>query len=333
MTEPPGPDPTSLHLPEPEPEPIYDTGSDGWWRAQAKAQREAAQRDPVAPPSAYEPPAPLPPPELVEPQVLVDPLLPTGPGPLDSAWVAPEEVWGVPALHDAPEPPVDASLEPAAEPTLAPVPEAAPSLPRPVTVPPPQTWYDEPVPVRASSDGGGRGGPGRAVVGALIAVLGVALGIGALLLVNKDEPKGTPTVSLPRNLATTASATPTATQPAPTASPSATSASSSPTAQTAVTTAPSPTVAPFVDLTVLNNSTVHHLAERAAAKFRAGGWPVPATGNYSGGTITTTTIYYPAGQRASAERFARQFGVRVLARFAGLPGHGMTVVVTRDFTA
>ena len=55
-------------LPEPEPEPIYDTGSDAWWRQQAAAQRAAARAGP-APPVAAPAGCPLvPPPELVEPR-------------------------------------------------------------------------------------------------------------------------------------------------------------------------------------------------------------------------------------------------------------------------
>ena len=85
-------------------------------------------------------------------------------------------------------------------------------------------------------------------------------------------------------------------------------------------------------VTVLNNSRVKGLAERSAERFRAGHWPVPLTGNYRGGTIAVTTVYYPPGQQASAQRFATQFGIdRVAPRFAGLPGSGVTVVLTRDF--
>jgi hypothetical protein len=87
-------------------------------------------------------------------------------------------------------------------------------------------------------------------------------------------------------------------------------------------------------VTVLNNSRRSGLAATAAARFRAGGWPVPTTGNYRG-RIEQTTVYYAAGQEASARRFAAQFHVpRVLPRSAlpGLPSQGMTVVLTRDYT-
>jgi hypothetical protein len=83
---------------------------------------------------------------------------------------------------------------------------------------------------------------------------------------------------------------------------------------------------------VLNNSRVHNLAQRSADRFRAGGWPIAGTGNYSGGVISRTTIYYAPGQLASAQRFAKQFAIpRVIPRFSGLPGSGLTVVLTRDY--
>jgi hypothetical protein len=91
-------------------------------------------------------------------------------------------------------------------------------------------------------------------------------------------------------------------------------------------------VAPVLPVLVLNNSRVKGLADRSAAKFRAGGWPVSGTGNYSGGVISRTTIYYAPGQLASAQRFAKQFAIpRVIPRFSGLPGSGLTVVLTRDY--
>jgi hypothetical protein len=90
--------------------------------------------------------------------------------------------------------------------------------------------------------------------------------------------------------------------------------------------------APKLPLLVLNNSRLDGLADRAAADFRSGGWTVRGTGNFRG-RIAATTVYYEPGQEASARRLAAQFSkvLRVLPRFAGLPGSGLTVVVTRDY--
>lgn len=46
-------------------------------------------------------------------------------------------------------------------------------------------------------------------------------------------------------------------------------------------------------------------------------------------------MYFEPGQQAAAAALAAQFPVirRVLPRFAGLPGSGLTVVVTREYPA
>ena len=180
---------------------------------------------------------------------------------------------------------------------------------------------------------GERVGPARAVAGAAIALAGVALAIGALFLFGKDDPRGTPAVSLPPSASALASTAPSETlAPTPSPTPVQTLAPTPRVTAPVVAVAPTRAVAPVVPVTVLNNSKIQRLADRAAARFRAGGWPVRSTGNYRGGRIATTTVYYPAGEQASAQRFAAQFGIgRVLPRFAGLPSSGMTVVLTRDY--
>lgn len=81
---------------------------------------------------------------------------------------------------------------------------------------------------------------------------------------------------------------------------------------------------------MLNNSRVTGLAHQAAAEFAARGWPVAGVGNFTG-RIPQTTVYYEPGQQAAAAELAREFpGIqRVCARIPGLPGHGLTVVLTR----
>lgn len=317
--------PASTRLPEPEAEAAtpeqFDTGSDAWWRAQAQAQRAAAATDPVVPPAVPAPTEPAAPPELVEASVL------NAPNPLDDDWVPPDLPELRPPAPEAEPPRVTYARPPgAADPDPVDEPDTdhhgIPAVEDPIWTGP---SYDD-VPRERSVPEPGRVSVLRAVAGAGIAVAGVVLAICALLLFGDDEPKGTPTVASP----------PTASV-APTTVPS-TEPTTAPTEQPSPTTAPSasPAVvtAPVVPVSVLNNSKVKNLAKRAADRFEAGGWPVGTTGNYSGGTIATTTVYYAEGQRASAERFAAQFGIpRVAPRFAGLPTQGMTVVVTRDYRA
>jgi hypothetical protein len=337
-------DAASTRLPpeDVEDEPVYDTGSDAWWRAQAEAQRRAAAAEPAVPPTAPAEPEPEPPPEVVEPTVL------NAPSPLDEGWVPPE----LPELR-APEPEPDPEPEPEPEPE----PNAgagevdagwddtphdedawddattAYAAEEPVAEEPPATegadWFrglvDTTDPVEPQ-----RVGPARAVAGAGLALLGVLLAIGALLVFNgKDEPKGGPTVAFtPNGLGTTTSAP----SDTPSARPSPTTETTTAPAVVPTTPAATSTEAPKVPVSVLNNSRISHLADRAAQRFRAGGWTVSTTGNYSGGTIAKTTVYFAPGQQASAERFATQFGIpRVAPRFRGIPVQGMTVIVTRDY--
>ena len=85
-------------------------------------------------------------------------------------------------------------------------------------------------------------------------------------------------------------------------------------------------------MTVLNNSNLSGLADRAAVRFRKGGWQVRLTGDFRG-QIPVTTVYYDPGLEASARAFAADFAgiIRVRPRFATLPAHGVVVVLTRDY--
>lgn len=317
------PGPASVQLPEEE-APAHDTGSDAWWRAQAEAQRRAAESEPVvaaaAPPPSEVPAAP----PLVEPSVLVEAEPVVEPSPLDRDWLPADLAEPAAAAAVVPPdlpPPLPVAAAPVAPPPAA---ESAPFPPAPEPAAPPYVALTRP---EVESE---RVGPARAVAGAFLALAGVALLIGALLFFGKDDSKGTPTVASPPSAAATHAAS---TAPSVTATP--TTAVSSPPAVVVVppraTSAP-PAQAPIAPVGVLNNSRIKGLADRGAATFRAGGWPVPLTGNYSGGTIAQTTVYFGPGQQASAQRFAKQFAIpRVLPRFAGLPGSGLTVVLTRDF--
>jgi ABC-type transport system substrate-binding protein len=95
---------------------------------------------------------------------------------------------------------------------------------------------------------------------------------------------------------------------------------------------------PVVPLTVLNNTTTPGLAESAAARFQAAGWPIALVGNFAG-RIPSTTVYYTPGnttQQRAAQALATQFkGIhRVMSRYSGLPPTppGLVVVLTPDWT-
>jgi hypothetical protein len=178
--------------------------------------------------------------------------------------------------------------------------------------------------------------PLRAVAGALVAVAGVLLGIGALLWAT-DAPKGDPTLQSTQQQRSQLTGSPSPSTPGVMASrlPTVVQTSPLPASRPAVPgVAEVPGLAPMLPLTVLNNSRRHKLAERAAARFRAAGWPIKETGNFTG-RISAPTVYYEPGQLGAAERLQRMFPglTRVLPRFEGLPGAGLTVVLTRSYDA
>lgn len=100
---------------------------------------------------------------------------------------------------------------------------------------------------------------------------------------------------------------------------------------------PDPTAAVRVPVTVLNNSVIRGLADRAATEAERRGWQVAQVGNFAG-RLPTTTVYYTPGdaaQEAAARQFAADFPhvQQVLPRYEGLPPTppGIVLVVTRDW--
>lgn len=90
-----------------------------------------------------------------------------------------------------------------------------------------------------------------------------------------------------------------------------------------------------VPVRVYNNGTIKGLAARAADDFTSVGWRVVDTGNYSGGVIPTTTVYYRPGtaEQAAARALGAEFSMRVKPRFAGIEDFpdGVIVIVTNDY--
>ena len=86
---------------------------------------------------------------------------------------------------------------------------------------------------------------------------------------------------------------------------------------------------------VYNNSTITGLASKASDAVRGNGWTVAETGNYSSGTIPTTTVYFRPGteEEASAKELAEVLRARVEPRFDGIQSAaaGIILIVTNDF--
>ena len=313
---------------EPVNEAPYDTGSDAWWRAQAAADPAVADQAEVEQAEVEQA-------EVEQAEVEQAEVEQAG---VDQAGV--DRVSGDQAQVDQAD--VD---RPKGFPIVA-----APDLP---TATSPRLGRS-PLPTPRS--------PLRAVVGALVAVGGVGVVIVALLVVRSDPSTVSPAViavagsvataapaaaaltsapaspaptNLPAASLVPASAAPSPLRPSPLRPGAAAGRPAAPMAGPAHgAAAPHAQPAPRLPLTVLNNSQESGLADRAATAYRAGGWSVVMVGNYTG-QVAETTVYFAPGQEPSARRLARQFSgiVQVLPRIEGLPGSGLTVVLTRDYAA
>jgi hypothetical protein len=178
---------------------------------------------------------------------------------------------------------------------------------------------------------------GARLIGALVALVGVVLLVVGVVALGGGDSGSSGAAPAP----SVASSPATASRPA--GSPSASTSGGART-----TTAPRTTVAPppgatpprtsaRAPLTVLNNSTIRGLADRAAGEVQNRGWQVAQVGNFAG-RLATTTVYYTPGDaagQAAANELAREFPQidQVLPRYAGLPPTpaGIVLVVTKDW--
>ncbi|GLW93036.1 LytR C-terminal domain-containing protein [Actinokineospora globicatena] len=140
--------------------------------------------------------------------------------------------------------------------------------------------------------------------------------------------------SLPPRPTTPGQVTTTTEPPAPeptTTAPPATTATVPPATSRPGNTAESPSE----PLRIYNNSTITGLAARAAEDIGSTGWPISQVGNYSGGKIPTTTVYFQPGtpQEQAARQLGNQFDFRVEPRFEGIKDSppGLILIVTNDY--
>jgi hypothetical protein len=191
--------------------------------------------------------------------------------------------------------------------------------------------------------------PGRVAGIALLGLAAVALVIGLITVFGGNGDGRADGQEPPRTLTSTITGPPATSSGSPTSRPPSSTTSSRP--PTTTTTAgqpssPGQTVQPpggdgngepakSVPVRVLNNSKIKGLATKASDDLKAGGWNVTSVGNYSGGNIPTTTVYYRPGtdEEAAARAIAAQFGMRVEERFEGIrdASPGVIVIVTNDY--
>ncbi|MET8774211.1 LytR C-terminal domain-containing protein [Nocardia sp. NPDC004654] len=176
------------------------------------------------------------------------------------------------------------------------------------------------------------GPPLRALAMVLIALAIVFAGLGAMSLSSSDsdatnaEESSTAAQQVTSAApVTTAATTPVTTTPvATTVAPTTTAAAPTPAAG-----APAAGVNRAVPVRVLNNSLVAGLAARTAEELTASGWTNVAPGNYAGGTIAKTTVYYgnTPGEREAALAIAAEIGATAEPKSAGIGDNGPGVVV------
>ncbi|WP_434451429.1 LytR C-terminal domain-containing protein [Lentzea sp. E54] len=185
--------------------------------------------------------------------------------------------------------------------------------------------------------------PAKAAGFALLGVAAVALVIGVISLFggDSDAPPVAEGTSTAPPAQTTTSEQPPASTPSstPSSAPPAVTTTATPSAPASSAAVPPPPVTPpgvaKVPVRVYNNSTVVGLASTASDDVRANGWTVAETGNYSSGTIPTTTVYFRPGtdEEASARELAAVLRARVEPRFDGIQSAaaGIILIVTNDY--
>ncbi len=166
----------------------------------------------------------------------------------------------------------------------------------------------------------------------LIALAIVFAGLGAMALSNSSSDSAAAETSETSD--TESSAAPLTTSVAGAATAESTTAAPSTTLTT--TTAPPTSTTGAVDKTipvrVLNNSTVSGLAAKTGNQLTSAGFDVTETGNYPGGVVAKTTVYYGNSpqEKETAQAIAKELGISAEPRFAGIAdsGPGVIVIVT-----
>lgn len=120
--------------------------------------------------------------------------------------------------------------------------------------------------------------------------------------------------------------------------PAATPVASAPTPTAASTTSPAPKRkhAPSVkrgtvSVVVFNNSGIHGLAGRTAARAQTDGWKVVGSDNWYG-TVDSSTVYYPPSLHAAAKLLAHDLDIaRVKPAISPMRMTQLTVILTADY--
>lgn len=166
----------------------------------------------------------------------------------------------------------------------------------------------------------------------LLAVVAIATVITVVATLLAGDDRGTLTTTLPGS-SESAQATPAESSPPPSPAPSSEQpASTPPPALTPPPTSAEPTPSEptrqRMRVDVLNQSAGAGAAESTAARLRERGWRIGRVDDFRG-TVTTTTVYYPANRRGQARLLAEDLpgSPRLLERFSTLSDSRLSVVL------
>ncbi len=85
-------------------------------------------------------------------------------------------------------------------------------------------------------------------------------------------------------------------------------------------------------VTVFNSTSVQGLASDAADQLEDAGWSEVGSGNYSGGTLPASTVFYGAAElEVSARAVAEVLGIEAVELSESGASDGIEVVLERDF--
>ncbi|TCI99033.1 LytR C-terminal domain-containing protein [Aeromicrobium sp. IC_218] len=172
--------------------------------------------------------------------------------------------------------------------------------------------------------------PSWLIVGTALLLAAAAAYLVVTLLDDDESGSPRPAASASPTAAPTSSPAPSEVPtPSPTPSPSPSpSPTPSPSPSPSETPSAEPEPARDVPVVVFNNTGRSGLAAEYAGRARGAGWTVEGVGNWRG-SIPSSTVYHPAGQRAAAERLARDLGLdRVRERVAPMRADRLTVVLS-----
>jgi hypothetical protein len=163
------------------------------------------------------------------------------------------------------------------------------------------------------------------VSGSVLAVLGIAVAVVALVALRHPNGRQAKPVSLRTTSTATSTVTATKTVPKPPAS----TPHTTPGSATSATSHPIP-------LVVLNSTSVQGLADTARQRFEAGGWKVTSADNITNDIISTCAYYDPTspGAQQAAEQLQQQFPAikRVKEKFPELPAGPVVIVLATDYS-